>query len=300
MPRYSDESDTDFRPSRARSHTPGPRRRDRDRDLSPPYPPSSAAENFGPYASGALGTPEKNARFSDAPPAPIYDSHTPFYPPDEAPRPRDSQTNHNTSIQPRSSRPRSSRFDSEDSLTTTNTPSTVSSYRTKRSSRSRDRNHTALARRRNRSSSTTTSSSSGDSDRDEHIHPRGPIHKTKKALENTFTPSTSGLGVGVLGAIVGGLAASEIEHRAHKKHGHKGEGGHRHGDDKGVRLLSTIVGAAVGGLGANALEKKLERKRETGEREGKAGKEVRDLERRVWEEEKGMERDRERERYHRR
>ncbi|KAK1749991.1 hypothetical protein QBC47DRAFT_127690 [Echria macrotheca] len=107
------------------------------------------------------------------------------------------------------------------------------------------------------------------------------VEKAKHALRDTFSNSTSGLGVGVLGAIVGGLAAREVSER-HSSGGGSGSGhGHGHGhhgsgssvlggEDKNA-LISTIVGAAVGGLGANAIEKRFERSRK-GESREKGGR----------------------------
>jgi hypothetical protein len=79
-------------------------------------------------------------------------------------------------------------------------------------------------------------------------------------LQHTFTPSASGLGIGVLGAIVGGLAAKEASEAAARSRNH----GHSKGRDENHKLglISTIVGAAVGGLGANALEKRIEMSKE--------------------------------------
>ncbi|KAK7747938.1 hypothetical protein SLS53_001190 [Cytospora paraplurivora] len=83
--------------------------------------------------------------------------------------------------------------------------------------------------------------------------PRDPVDKARHVVENTFSSSNSGLGVGVLGAIVGGLIAREAsEATAHRSRGH----GH-HRSDK-APLVSALVGAAVGGLAANALEKRIE------------------------------------------
>ncbi|KAK9417558.1 hypothetical protein SUNI508_08709 [Seiridium unicorne] len=92
---------------------------------------------------------------------------------------------------------------------------------------------------------------------DDRSRDRSPIGKAKKVLENTFTDSTTGLGVGVLGALVGGLAAHEAA-EATSRHG----GGHHNDAQRRNQLLSTVVGAAVGALGANAVEKRLELNRE--------------------------------------
>ncbi|KAK0639417.1 hypothetical protein B0T16DRAFT_243631 [Cercophora newfieldiana] len=110
---------------------------------------------------------------------------------------------------------------------------------------------------RPRSSRRDSYPSEGESDSDSHRHrPNSPLSKAKHVLEHSFSSSTSGLGVGVLGAIVGGLAAREASEAAGKK------GGHHHDKNNKGALISTIVGAAVGGLGANAIEKRLEMSRQ--------------------------------------
>ena len=92
---------------------------------------------------------------------------------------------------------------------------------------------------------------------DPHKGAHSPLGRAKHVLHHTFSQSTSGLGVGVLGAIVGGLSAREASLAASRRGGH-----HRGGDESNkAALLSTIVGAAVGGLGANALEKRIESSR---------------------------------------
>ncbi|KAK1772730.1 hypothetical protein QBC33DRAFT_510563 [Phialemonium atrogriseum] len=111
---------------------------------------------------------------------------------------------------------------------------------------------------------TTTNNRPPHRDRDS----KSPLSRARHALQHTFTPSDSGLGAGVLGAIVGGLAAREASSAAASSGGrnHRSGGGsgssHGHGQRESAALLSTIVGAAVGGLGANALEKRLEAGRE--------------------------------------
>ncbi|KAK3490607.1 uncharacterized protein B0T23DRAFT_396743 [Neurospora hispaniola] len=114
-----------------------------------------------------------------------------------------------------------------------------------------------------------------------------PLRKAKDLYSSTFSPSTTALGVGVLGAIVGGLAAREATEHA-RKSSHNGKksshhDGHSSSSSKGRKnqkeeeererkaaLISTIVGAAVGGLGANVIEKKLEEKKKAGEEEKRA------------------------------
>ncbi|KAI1471986.1 uncharacterized protein F4812DRAFT_416274 [Daldinia caldariorum] len=93
---------------------------------------------------------------------------------------------------------------------------------------------------------------------------RTPIDKARNFVDNNFSNSTAGLGVGVLGALVGGLAAREaVDATSKSSNGH----GHHHShemspDQKRKQLIGTVVGAAVGALGANAVEKRLEMRRE--------------------------------------
>ncbi|KAI0202553.1 hypothetical protein F4808DRAFT_66007 [Astrocystis sublimbata] len=102
---------------------------------------------------------------------------------------------------------------------------------------------------------------SEDSDSDDRA--RTPLDGAKKFVDNTFTSSTTGLGVGVLGALVGGLAAREaVDYTSNRQHGH----GHRSRKEdleqhKRNQLIGAVVGAAVGALGANAVEKRIEKKR---------------------------------------
>lgn len=121
--------------------------------------------------------------------------------------------------------------------------------------RSRSR-HSPDKQRRSRSRSHS-------SDRDRHHKAKeDKLEKAKHTLSSSFSHTSSGLGVGVLGAIVGGLAAREAsEHVGHDSNSHhKGKKTNTH-----QQLISTIVGAAVGGLGANAIEKRLEvSRRKTG------------------------------------
>lgn len=78
----------------------------------------------------------------------------------------------------------------------------------------------------------------------------------KEKLEDTFDVSGRGLGVGIAGAVVGGLAGREF-------------GGKQH------RQRDILLGALVGGLGANVAENKW--------REWKGAKEDRRLDREEYE-----------------
>lgn len=115
--------------------------------------------------------------------------------------------------------------------------------------------------------------------------PMDPVQRAQSAIKDAFTKSTSGVGVGVLGAIIGGLVAREASDAAVTSSssskitpghgGGRGRSGNYHHSRKRApaemertRLISTLVGAAVGGFGANALEKRIEVARErTAEKE---------------------------------
>ncbi|OLN91996.1 hypothetical protein CCHL11_01657 [Colletotrichum chlorophyti] len=96
-----------------------------------------------------------------------------------------------------------------------------------------------------------------------HSRSRSPISKARHAVDNTFSQSSSGIGVGLLGAVVGGLAAREVSDATVRSRNRKEmENGTYHPrstreSDK-ARVISTVVGALVGGLGANALERRFE------------------------------------------
>ncbi|KAI1278646.1 hypothetical protein F5Y07DRAFT_360631 [Xylaria sp. FL0933] len=114
---------------------------------------------------------------------------------------------------------------------------------------------------------------SDDSDDGGRARAKSPIEKAKRFVDNTFTDSTTGLGVGVLGALVGGLAAREaVELTSNREKPHHGKGHHSSEDaelHKRTQLISTVVGAAVGALGANAVEKRIEARRARDEVEQK-------------------------------
>ncbi|KAI1095159.1 hypothetical protein F5B19DRAFT_442105 [Rostrohypoxylon terebratum] len=97
----------------------------------------------------------------------------------------------------------------------------------------------------------------GDTDDSDDGRARTPIEKTRNFVDNTFSDTTAGLSIGVLGALVGGLAAREAVDATSKYNSHNDDADHSRN-----QLIGTVVGAAVGALGANAVEKRLEVHRE--------------------------------------
>lgn len=91
----------------------------------------------------------------------------------------------------------------------------------------------AIVPRGRRSHSPASSGSEDERD-------RSPLAKARHALKDTFSQSNSGLGVGVLGAIVGGIAAREASEATLRARGKSHSGDH----DKST-LVSTLIGAAV-------------------------------------------------------
>ncbi|KAK4118727.1 hypothetical protein N657DRAFT_330091 [Parathielavia appendiculata] len=268
MPHFRSDSDSsDYSPRRHRS----PRRRS-------PTPGSRRIRDLSPVNNDHHYHPRLQ-----------FESHTPFYP----------VASGANGPGPRTRRPHSTGTPSTDTFATTTT-STLSPEEATTMSPARKR-----TRSRSRYTPSTSSISSSDDDDDEHrdtegryLHPgehgeknphprsksRSPLDKARSLLSSNLTTSTSGLGVGVLGAIVGGLAASEAAHHHSHAHDHKRRGGY--GDDyeraKHLHLISTVVGAAVGGLGANAIEKKIEargRDKSSLGREGGVGGDDRERER---------------------
>ncbi|KAI1126570.1 hypothetical protein F5Y10DRAFT_244590 [Nemania abortiva] len=103
----------------------------------------------------------------------------------------------------------------------------------------------------------------GESDDSDDGRTRSPMEKAKRFVDGTFTDSTAGLGVGVIGALVGGLAAREAVDLTSNWQQQRGPDRDRRdeADHKRNQLISTVVGAAVGALGANAIEKRIEIRR---------------------------------------
>jgi len=106
-------------------------------------------------------------------------------------------------------------------------------------------------------------SDGSDSDR-----PHSPLGKARHFVNDNFSNSAAGLGVSVLGALMGGLAAREAVELTNK------EGRRHHQDTNDYRrnqMIGTVVGAAVGALGANAFEKRLEDNRDRERRREESG-----------------------------
>jgi hypothetical protein len=122
---------------------------------------------------------------------------------------------------------------------------------------------TAVARRRRSRSRSSSRSSSSSRD-----GPRSPLGKARHVVKESFTPTPTGLGAGLLGAIVGGLAMREVSDAATRRHNAKLDDDdpnyrpHSSKQHQKAKIVSTLVGAVVGGFGANAIEKKFEGARE--------------------------------------
>lgn len=199
-------------------HGPSPRR------LPPPYPPGSSTE--------AWGEPPRGVDYE--PPTSPTSLHVPRSA--RSPRPR--------SLPPplgwRSSWSRDG-DDEED-------------YYYKDDRRDRRDPRDGGGRQRNRSRSRRDEDRGGDRDGDNS----SPLEKARNLLKDTFSDSTAGLGVGVVGALLGGLAAREAA-EATSHHGrHHSQDSNEEAAARRNQTLATMVGAAVGALGANAVEKRLE------------------------------------------
>ncbi|TLD04679.1 uncharacterized protein PgNI_09680 [Pyricularia grisea] len=141
----------------------------------------------------------------------------------------------------------------------------MSSASTRYVSRSRSRTRRSISRSRSRSRDRNRG-------HHHHHHHHNPIDQAEHALKHTFTSSNSGIGVGILGAVVGGLAARHITEASSSSSSRQGHHHHHHGGSSSSQqekkehearlLVSTLVGAAVGGLGANALERRIEHNRD--------------------------------------
>ncbi|KAJ4162389.1 hypothetical protein NW754_013820 [Fusarium falciforme] len=86
------------------------------------------------------------------------------------------------------------------------------------------------------------------------------LSRARGAVEDNFSNSATGIGAGLLGAVVGGLVAREASDAA-TRHKHKTRGYDDENENR-TRLVSTILGAVAGGLGANAIANRVEDSRD--------------------------------------
>lgn len=151
------------------------------------------------------------------------------------------------------------------------------------------------SRSRSRPASVTSSQEDYDDDRRRGSRSRGrdrsrsqsPLSRARGAVEDNFSNSATGIGAGLLGAVVGGLVAREASDAA-TRHKHKTRGYEDENENR-TRLVSTILGAVAGGLGANAIANRVEDSRD------------RDRRRQIdWERERSYVREEEMPRYDRR
>ncbi|KPM34551.1 hypothetical protein AK830_g12017 [Neonectria ditissima] len=126
--------------------------------------------------------------------------------------------------------------------------------------------------RRTRSRSSSTSSSDSDRRRSRGSRSRShrgkdrerspsPISRARNAVEDNFSNSATGIGAGLLGAVVGGLVAREANDAANRKK-HKSKGYREADGEDRTRMVSTILGAVAGGLASNAIANRVEDSRD--------------------------------------
>ncbi|KAL7624478.1 hypothetical protein AAE478_006043 [Parahypoxylon ruwenzoriense] len=190
---------------------------DNDNDNSRGHPNNSAAYGEIPRVASPGHTTYNSAPEQNQL---TYEPHTPFYPPPPQPH---------LQVPESRSRPRS-------------LPPPIEYRRSVREGR------------RGRGCDRDRDSDSDDSD---DGRTRTPVEKARDFVDNNFSNSATGLGVGVLGALVGGLAAREAVEASSRHGGHLSDAKHKRN-----QLIGTVVGAAVGALGANAVEKRIEINRE--------------------------------------
>ncbi|KAM0554666.1 hypothetical protein ACHAPJ_006735 [Fusarium lateritium] len=118
--------------------------------------------------------------------------------------------------------------------------------------------------RRTRSRSRAPSDDEDYDDRRSRNRSPSPITRARNVVDENFSHSASGIGAGLLGAVVGGLVAREATEAATRRK-HKTRGYEDENEDR-TRLVSTILGAVAGGLGANALASRVEDSRERDKR----------------------------------
>ncbi|KND92760.1 hypothetical protein TOPH_02599 [Tolypocladium ophioglossoides CBS 100239] len=173
----------------------------------------------------------------------------------------------------RDSRPRSVPPQSSAVVRRPRSPSRSSSRSSSRSHRDRGRGFDGDRSSRSRSRAGSRAGSRGTTTTD-------TLGRARSVVRDNFSNTPAGIGVGLLGAVVGGIVANKASEAAFK-HRHKaGAGGRarRHSDEAAPRMVSTILGAVAGGLGANAIANKVEDSRDRGRNrqlawEGRHGRE---------------------------
>ncbi|KAM4066954.1 hypothetical protein HRG_000964 [Hirsutella rhossiliensis] len=88
-----------------------------------------------------------------------------------------------------------------------------------------------------------------------------PLERARGIVQDSFSQTSTGIGAGLLGAVVGGIVANRASEAALKQRRGTSSHDRRNGDEATPRLL-TVLGAVAGGLGANAVARKVECDRE--------------------------------------
>ncbi|KJZ78869.1 hypothetical protein HIM_01642 [Hirsutella minnesotensis 3608] len=124
-------------------------------------------------------------------------------------------------------------------------------------------------RRRPASAGSQFSASGSERDRgqdsegdDEDARAADPVERARSIVQDNFSQTTTGLGVGLLGAVVGGFVANRASEIALNQRRSSSSSGRSRGSSATPRLVSTVLGAVAGGLGANAIARKVETERQ--------------------------------------
>ncbi|EQL03661.1 hypothetical protein OCS_00617 [Ophiocordyceps sinensis CO18] len=86
-----------------------------------------------------------------------------------------------------------------------------------------------------------------------------PPERARGIVQDSFSQTSTGIGYGLLGAVVGGFVANRASEAALKQRRRTSSHGGQSADE--ARLF-TVLGAVAGGLGANAVARKVEDDRE--------------------------------------
>lgn len=79
-----------------------------------------------------------------------------------------------------------------------------------------------------------------------------------RSIQNNFSQTRAGIGAGIVGAVVGGLAANQASEAAFRRKKKQSGLPRRHSAEAMPRIVSTVLGAVAGSLGANAITHKVE------------------------------------------